>query len=256
MAAVIRSFGYAETVVSAARPSPGPTTTDPSPTIGPAPRPTLSSFIDEIERSIQSQVLAVASGNRDGLRVLEATDVRGLRFRAVFIAGMIEGSFPLRTGHDWLYPHEERERLKEYGVVLEDISSDTLLKEEHYFYQAACRATDRLYLTLPLGLNDGSETVASYYIEELNRAIAPAEIKIEPIRSDIDNRELSKSSTRSELAAGLIRQSTRPDHLTQPANRLPPHDIADLGDNAGAQGRRADAVMRRVSVELERNGQA
>ncbi len=254
MAAVIRSFDYAETVVSEARLLSGSTVTGPSLTVGSAPRHTLSSFIDEVERALQSQVLAVASGNRDGLRVLEATDVRGLRFRAVFIAGMIEGSFPLRTGHDWLYPHEERERLKQYGVVLEDISSDTLLKEEHYFYQAACRATDRLYLTLPLGLNDGSETVASYYIEELNRAIAPAEIKIEPIRSDIDNRELSKSSTRSELAAGLIRQSTRPDHLTQPANRLPPNEIAELVENARAHGCLSDSVMRRVSVELERNG--
>src|SRR6266704_1558114 len=103
-------------------------------------------------------------------------------FRAVFIAGMIEGSFPLRTGHDWLYPPEERERLKQYGVVLEDISSDTLLKEEHYFYQAACRATDRLYLTRPLALNDGSETVASYYLEELKRAIVPAELLVKQIR--------------------------------------------------------------------------
>ncbi|HSV33740.1 MAG TPA: PD-(D/E)XK nuclease family protein [Pyrinomonadaceae bacterium] len=254
MAAVIRSFDYAEKVVSDARPLSGSTANGRSLTVGPASRPTLSSFIDEVERSIQSQVLALASGNRDGLRVLEATDVRGLRFRAVFIAGMIEGSFPLRTGHDWLYPHEERERLKQYGVVLEDISSDTLLKEEHYFYQAACRATDRLYLTRPLALNDGSETVASYYIEELKRAIAPAEIKIEAIRSDIDNRELSKSSTLSELAAGLIRQSTRPDHLTPPPNRLPPNEIAGLVENAQAHGCLSDSVMRRVSIELERNG--
>jgi len=31
-------------------------------------------------------------------------------------------------------------------------------------------------------LNDGSETVASYYIEELRRAIAPASIEVKPIR--------------------------------------------------------------------------
>ena len=105
--------------------------------------------------------------------MLEATDVRGLRFRAVFIAGLIEGGFPLRTSRDWLYPHEERVRLQKHGIYLEDISTDTLLKEEHYFYQAACRATERLYLTRPLATSAASETVASYYIEELKRANRP-----------------------------------------------------------------------------------
>ena len=123
----------------------------------------------------EGKSLVTAAGDPDGLKVLEATDVRGLRFRAVFIAGLIEGGFPLRASRDWIYPHEERERLKQYGLTLEDISPDTLLKEEHYFYQAACRATERLYLSRPLVLEDGSETVASYYIEELSRAVAPAE---------------------------------------------------------------------------------
>ena len=54
----------------------------------------------------------------------------------MFIAGLVEGGFPLRASRDWIYPHEERERLKEYGLTLEDISPATLLKEEHYFYQA------------------------------------------------------------------------------------------------------------------------
>src|SRR6266536_134393 len=253
MAAVIRSFGYAETVVSAARPSPGPTTTDPSPTIGPAPRPTLSSFIDEIERSIQSQVLAVASGNRDGLRVLEATDVRGLRFRAVFIAGMIEGSFPLRTGHDWLYPHEERERLKQYGIFLEDISPDTLLKEEHYFYQAACRATDRLYLTRPLALSDGAETVTSYYVEELRRAIAPAELEVKQIRADIDARDPFAASSVAELAPSLIRQAEAGGHHAREA-KLPQSLTTDLLSRAAERGYISPSARHRIDIEHQRHG--
>ncbi len=88
----------------------------------------LSHFIDEVERSLAAQVLTLNLANQDGLRVLEATDVRGLRFRAIFIAGMIEGGFPLRASRDWLYPHEERVRLQKQGIFLEDISTDTLLK--------------------------------------------------------------------------------------------------------------------------------
>src|SRR5215471_6338651 len=143
----------------------------------------------------KSQTLSLGAPNRDGLRVLEATDVRGLSFRAVFIAGMIEGGFPLRTSRDWLYPHEERMRLQKHGIFLEDISTETLLKEEHYFYQTACRATERLYLSRPLALNDGIETVASYYLEELRRAAAPATVEVRQIRGDLDSRDpLSASS--------------------------------------------------------------
>src|SRR5205814_9111922 len=170
------------------------------------PRIPLSSFIDEIERCINSQTLSVGAPNRDGLRVLEATDVRGLRFRVIFIAGMIEGGFPLRTSRDWLYPHEERLRLQKQGIFLEDISPDTLLKEEHYFYQAACRATDRLYLTRPLALSDGNESVASYYLEELGRAMAPAKIATWQIRGDMDTHDVMRASTAAELAVAVIRQ--------------------------------------------------
>ncbi|MCM3874681.1 MAG: hypothetical protein ND895_28645, partial [Pyrinomonadaceae bacterium] len=120
----------------------------------------LATFLEEVRRCLGSQSHVSGAAHRGGLRVLEATDVRGLRFRAVFIAGLVEGGFPLRASRDWIYPHEERERLKRDGLTLEDISPATLLKEEHYFYQSACRATERLYLSRPLLLEDDSETVA------------------------------------------------------------------------------------------------
>jgi ATP-dependent helicase/DNAse subunit B len=238
LAAAVQSFQYATQVVS-----------DPLLTRGLLTPITLPSFVDEVERSLRSQTLAVAAANRDGLRVLEATDVRGLCFRAVFIAGMIEGGFPLRAGRDWLYPHEERERLKKYGVVLEDISTDTLLKEEHYFYQAACRATDRLYLTRPLATSDGSETVASYYIEELTRAIAPAQLIREQIRGDIDSRDLRQASTASELATFLVRQSGR-----RQANLSGPDQISELLSRAESSGYVSASALGRVEIERTRNG--
>ncbi|HVS20657.1 MAG TPA: PD-(D/E)XK nuclease family protein, partial [Pyrinomonadaceae bacterium] len=248
MFAAVRSFDYAGRVASIAR----------STARAPAPSLTvgLLPFIDEVERCLHSQVLAIASGNRDGLRVFEATDVRGLRFRALFIAGMIEGGFPLRTARDWLYPHEERERLKDHDLYLEDISAETLLKEEHYFYQAACRATDRLYLTRPLALSDGSEPVASYYIAELERAIAPAEIATRQIRGDVDTHDVVHASTAAELAVDLVRQQERQSHRARNANLLWPTEVAQLISKARTHGYLQDSVLRRVAIELQRNGES
>ena len=251
-AAAVKSFDYASQVVSEARPS-GRAIIDTGPLLKREllTSVALSSFIDEVERSLRSQVLAIGAADRDGLRVLEATDVRGLRFRAVFIAGMIEGGFPLRAARDWLYPHEERERLKKYGVVLEDISSDTLLKEEHYFYQAACCATERLYLTRPLAGADGNETVASYYIEELKRAIAPAQLKTEQIRGDIDTQDLEQASTATELSTFLVRKAER--RQASGIKNSGTTEIDDLLSGAKSRGYISESAIRRVEIERERN---
>jgi ATP-dependent helicase/DNAse subunit B len=214
----------------------------------------LSTFIEEVLRSLgsQSQLLGAADGQ--GVRVLEATDVRGLRFRAVFIAGLVEGGFPLRASRDWIYPHEERERLKHYGLTLEDISPATLLKEEHYFYQAACRATERLYLSRPLSLEDDSETVASYYVDELRRAIAPLEIKPETIRRDYDGRTLEMVSTTSELSVALVRQQERHSSPGEKRSLLPQPQIRRLLTLARNDSFLSNSALRRIEIERERAG--
>ncbi len=212
----------------------------------------LATFLEEVRRCLSSQSQVFGTADRGGLRVLEATDVRGLRFRAVFIAGLVEGGFPLRASRDWIYPHEERERLKRDGLTLEDISPATLLKEEHYFYQSACRATERLYLSRPLLLEDDSETVASYYIDELRRAVAPLKIESVPIRRDYEGKDLENASTTNELSVALVRQQER--HLHQ-GERRELHSgprIKRLLALARNDGFVSNSALRRLEIERER----
>ncbi len=221
-----------------------------------APITRLSTFLEEVRRALGSQSQLFGAADRGGLQVLEATDVRGLRFRAVFIAGLLEGGFPLRASRDWIYPHEERERLRKYGLPLEDISPATLLKEEHYFYQAACRATERLYLSRPLSLADDSETVASYYIDELRHAIAPLEIRAETIRRDYDGKDLDVISVAAELNVALVRQEERHLHRGENRQLLPVPRIKRLLTLARNDGFLSNSAFRRIEIERERNGPA
>lgn len=239
LAAATRSIEMSERVVSDG---------DPVSTIK------LGTFLEEATRCVRAQSLVTSHADPDGLKVLGVTDVRGLRFRAIFIAGLVEGGFPLRVSRDWIYPHEERERLKQYGLTLEDISPDTLLKEEHYFYQAACRATERLYLSRPMVLEDGSETVASYYIEELGRAVAPGKIKKEAVRSDFDGRTLFDSSRSSELAVLLVRQEERHRHRSQSEGNFGIEVIARLMATASERGYLSESARQRIAIERERAG--
>jgi ATP-dependent helicase/DNAse subunit B len=221
---------------------------------GNAPAVRLSMFLQEVRRSLGSQSHLFGARDRDGLRVLEATDVRGLHFRAVFMAGLIEGGFPLTASRDWIYPHEERDRLREYGLTLEDISPNTLLKEEHYFYQVACRATERLYLSRPLMLEDDTETVASYYVDELRRAIAPYRIETEIIRRDYDGKNIADASTTNEMKIGLVRQQERHLHRGQRESLLPQPRTKRLLTLARNDGFVSDSALRRIEIERERCG--
>lgn len=214
----------------------------------------LSTFLQEVRRALGAQSQLFGAPNRNGLRVLEATDVRGLRFRAIFMAGLTEGGFPLSASRDWIYPHEERDRLREYGLTLEDISPNTLLKEEHYFYQVACRATERLYLTRPLLLGDDSETVASYYIDELRRAIAPYRFEAETIRRDYDGKHIVDASTTEELKTGLVRQQERHLHHGEKAALLPQPRIRRLLTLARNDGFLSAAALQRIEIERQRAG--
>lgn len=214
----------------------------------------LSTFLQEVRRSLGFQSQLFGAPDRNGLRILEATDVRGLRFRAIFLAGMTEGGFPLSASRDWIYPHEERDRLREYGLTLEDISPNTLLKEEHYFYQVACRAIERLYLTRPLLLGDDSETVASYYIDELRRAVAPLRIETETIRRDYDGKNVADVATPTEMKIGLVRQQERHLHRGPKQSLLPQPRITRLLTLARNDGFLSDAALRRIEIERERAG--
>lgn len=216
---------------------------------------TLTSVIEEVRRCLGSQTVTLGNPQRGGLHVFEATDVRGLRFRAVFVAGLVEGGFPLSASRDWIYPHEERERLKHYGLTLEDISPNSLLKEEHYFYQVACRATERLYLTRPLMLEGDTETVASYYIDELRRAIAPAKLVKEDVaRPDYDGVKIREASSAKEVAISLVRQEQH--HLNNVVREgLRSHpQIAALLSLARNDQLMSDSALIRIAIERERSG--
>jgi ATP-dependent helicase/DNAse subunit B len=217
-----------------------------------SPQIRLTAFLDETMRAVKAQSLMMSGADAGGLKVLQATDVRGLEFKVVLIAGLVEGGFPMRASRDWIYPHEERNRLKQYGLSLEDISPETLLKEEHYFYQAACRATERLYLSRPLVSEDGSETVASYYIEELVHAVAPFQVEKETVRDDFDGQTLFESTKPSELATLIVRQEERHRHRTQREGNLSSEVVDRLTSMARSRGFLSEHAARRIEIERER----
>ena len=109
-------------------------------------------------------------------------------------------------------------------------------------------------MTRPLALSDGNESVASYYLEELGRAIAPAKIATRQIRGDVDAHDVTGASTTAELAVALIRQDERHKDQSADEHLLLRKEVEQLYSQARAQGIFSASAARRVDIERARNG--
>jgi RecB family exonuclease len=100
--------------------------------------------------------------------------------------------------------------------------------------------------------DDGSETVSSYYVEELVHAVAPSHVQKEVVRNDYDGHALFEASRRSELATLLVRQDERQRHRAQREGNFPQPLIARLISMARGSGFLSEQAARRIEIERER----
>lgn len=128
----------------------------------------VGEFRDLLVHWIERREFRRERGDPAGVRLLDATQARGLAFRVVIVPGLIEGGFPRAPERDWVYPIAEREHLAAAGLFLEDLSPRRFeAKEAHLFYHAVCQATERVYLTYPRAEATGDETVPSSFLDEV-----------------------------------------------------------------------------------------
>lgn len=198
-------------------------------------RMTLAVFLSDILQALDDLTLRVEPETFGAVHILEVTTIRGLHFPIIFVPGMVEGGFPPRLPGDWLYPPAERERLKEDGLVLEDISPATMVKEEHYFYQVVCRATAAVHLSYPTVGAEDQELVPSSFLAEIQRlvpATAPGGPHHILVAKGYDGATFLEATTRHELlrqTAAAEARRRRGQTTTQPASASA--SAAQMGGN-------------------------
>lgn len=101
------------------------------------------------------------------IMVLTPSAARGLKFAAVFMAGMIEGQFPRAIRPDWLIKDEDR--LKAGNRMMTSLS---LLKQERIFFNCAVQVAQReLFFTYPNMDADGNPVLLSSFVEDVKTAL-------------------------------------------------------------------------------------
>jgi RecB family exonuclease len=219
-------------------------------------RMTRSEFRAELQRAMESHEMLVAAETEGAVRVLGATDMRGMTFAVVFVLGLAEGEFPERARGDWIYPQHERENFRAVGLPLEDLSPEEALRnEEHYFYQVVCRATHQLWLCRPLADDADADTIPSVFIAEVERALG-ANLETVVTSAGFDAETLLDASTPGELATAVVRARSAVE-FDPTRGRVEPTTLEALErfareDRPGQPAILSPSAVRRIGVERAR----
>ncbi len=154
----------------------------------------LSSFVAALTAAAEHKPVRGRPGVRGGLRVLEPNQVRGDRYRAVFLLGCAEGVWPRPIREDWLLSDEEANRLRDEEVLV-PTTEERRRRQLTSFFLCAAAAEELLVLSWPKTDGEGKERLPSPYVEELLRVFA---------RESIRWRERDASSPLPDDWAGCI----------------------------------------------------
>ncbi|HHY11582.1 MAG TPA: hypothetical protein GX529_03025 [Firmicutes bacterium] len=91
--------------------------------------------------------------------------------RATFLIGALEGDFPRKHGEEGVFTDKEREVLLKAGLSLEPSSRVKQLHEQYLVYVALTRPREALYISYPLGDDDGKAVFPSPVISWVKKTM-------------------------------------------------------------------------------------
>jgi len=131
---------------------------------------TLSDYVASLRAALRTVQIDRPQPRTGAVHILDAYQARTLRFPVVFVAGLLERTFPRAHREHPFYGEAERERLRGRDLWLPRRLEDQ--REEMFlFLMAVTRADERLTLTCPHVDAAGREQVVSGYLDEVRRAL-------------------------------------------------------------------------------------
>ena len=132
-------------------------------------------FKEILSQALEEKTLSQGSFQRGGVCVSDLMPARGLSFRAVFIPGLVERSFPASPRQDPLLLDAERQAmnrdLKEKGHV--PLKRYCFAEEKLLFTLALGAAREKLILSYPrLDPSTGRERIPSFFLLRVGEALS------------------------------------------------------------------------------------
>lgn len=126
--------------------------------------------VEELTDALNSLSFNEAENVRGGVTFTDAVRARGLQFKAVFLLGMNEKSFPQIVPEDPVFRDRYRYLLRDVLGYWVNQKMERADEERLLFFAAATAAREKLYALYARTGTDGKEAVPSVYLAELARA--------------------------------------------------------------------------------------
>ncbi len=127
---------------------------------------TFWNWIRTLIIAIENSKYNYNQGKGTGVYLLAPNQIRGRKYKVVFVLGLTNGEFPRAIKNDWLLPDYERYLLRKQGFHL-SMSRDYENQQKYHFFQSTLATTDKLYLVYSAKTEEGKERLQSFFIDEL-----------------------------------------------------------------------------------------
>ncbi len=142
----------------------------------------LKTFGLLLEAGLENVRIGVIPPSLDQVLVGSIDRSRQPECEIAFLIGALAGSFPKRHTEDGIFTDSEREHLEKGGLALAPGSKIRQLHEKYLTYIALTRPGSRLYISYPLGDEEGKALEPSHVVGTVRRVLGgKPEILIPPI---------------------------------------------------------------------------
>lgn len=130
-----------------------------------------------LREAIDLTLYSLPSPDKNRVQVYDIAFALQKEYRVVFVAGLLEKSFPQRAIEDPVLKDSERRGLNGRQPCFEE-RLGRAGGERYFFYMAVSRAREKLYLTYPRFDLEAKETLASFYVEEVKKCFSPESLAV------------------------------------------------------------------------------
>ncbi|MBD3110283.1 helicase-exonuclease AddAB subunit AddB [Bacillus sp. AGMB 02131] len=134
----------------------------------------LKQFISILDSGLQALQFSQVPPALDQVIVANLDLSRQNDVKIAFVIGLNEGVLPMKATEEGIFTDSDRQLLNKTGIELAPDSTVRLFDEEFTAYKAFTTASEKLYVSYPLGDEEGGSLLASPYIKRIKEILPKA----------------------------------------------------------------------------------
>ena len=164
-----------------------------------SPGRSFEDFAKEFLGLIEIDLFSLHDRNKNRVQVYDISLARQKEYKVVFLAGLLEKSFPVEIREDPILSDEERRAV----ALAERLPRQAV--ERYFFYLALTRAQGKIILSYPRFDLEGREALPSFYVDEVKALFSePIPTRSCPVNQSLP--DLEEAVEEREVMAHLVRR--------------------------------------------------